>query len=68
MRADSGKNLSLIDAVINSTVDSLRHEANICNRQADKRAQGRGPTGVELRERERENATSEKSYEFYREL
>ena len=53
MKADSGKNLSLVDAVINSTVDSLRHEANICNRQAGERAQGRGPTGVELWEREK---------------
>ena len=53
MKADSGKNLSLVDAVINSTVDSLRHEANICNRQAGERAQGRGPTGVELEGREK---------------
>ena len=52
MKADSGKNLSLVDVVINSTVDSLRHEANICNCQASERAQGRGPTGVELAERE----------------
>ena len=52
MKADSGKNLSLVDAVINSTADSLRHEANICNRQAGQRAQGRGPTGVELGKRE----------------
>ena len=53
MKADSGKNMSLVDAVINPTVDSLRHEANICNLQAGERAQGRGPTGVELWEREK---------------
>ena len=53
MKANFGKNLSLIDAVINSTVDSLRHEANIYNRQAGERTQGRGPTGVELAEREK---------------
>ena len=51
MKADSRKNLSLVDAVINSTVNSLRHEANICNRQAGERTQGRGPTGVELGKR-----------------
>ena len=53
MKANFGKNLSLIDAVINFTVDSLRHEANIYNRQAGERTQGRGPTGVELAEREK---------------
>ena len=53
MKANFGKNLSLVDAVINSTVYSQRHEANIYNRQAGKRAQVRGPTGVELGEREK---------------
>ena len=52
MNADSGKNLSLVDAVINSTVDSLRHEANIWNRQAGECPEGRRPTGFELGERE----------------
>ena len=52
MKADSGKNLSLVGVIINFTVDSLRNEANICNRQAGERTQGRGPTGVELEERE----------------
>ena len=45
--------MSLVDAVTNSTVDSLRNEADIFNRQAGERAQGRGPTGVELGEREK---------------
>ena len=53
MKADSGKNLSLVGVIINFTVDSLRNEANICNRQAGERTQGRGPTGVELGEREK---------------
>ena len=53
MKANFGKNLSLVDAVINSTVYSQRHEANIYKRQAGKRAQVRGPTGVELGEREK---------------
>ena len=50
LKADSGKNLSLVDVVINSTVDSLREEVNICNRQAGERAQAKGPTGAELGE------------------
>ena len=53
MKADSGKNLSLVDLIINFTVDSLHNEANICNRQAGERMQGRGPTGVELGERKK---------------
>ena len=52
MNADSGKNLTLVDAVINCTLDSLRHEANIWNRQAGERPEGRRPTGFELGERE----------------
>ena len=52
MNADSGKNLSLVDAVINSTVDSLHHEANIWSCQAGERPEERRPTGFELGERE----------------
>ena len=52
IKADSGNNLSLLNAVINYTLDSLRHEANICNHQAGECAQARGPTGVELGKRE----------------
>ena len=52
-KAYSGKNLSLIDALINSADDSWRHEAKICKRQAGEHAQRRGATGVELGEREK---------------
>ena len=52
MKANSGKNSSLVDAIINSTVDSLRHEANIFNLQAGEHAQERGPTRFEFGERE----------------
>ena len=52
-KADSGKNLSLVNGTINFTVNYLRHEANICNRKTGEGTQGRGPTGVELGEREK---------------